>query len=260
MTHDLPALKTRLTIPELWLRLGLPGTPGRCCRSPFRADRTPSFSIHDQGRRWKDFGTGEGGDAIDFLATACAVDNAEATRRFLAMAGVELPVFASHSTSHYPTVSSGTGGLCLLPPLHRGTPEEVAAAARSRGLAPAALSLAQDLGTLRFGTVCGHDCWVLCDPSRRIAEARRMDRQPFPAIGTLGARKAHTLRGSAKSWPLGTGVLERRPHVRALMLVEGGPDYLAALHFCLEREVHDVLPIAMLGRGTGARIHPEALA
>lgn len=45
------------------------------------------------------------------------------------------------------------------------------------------------------------------------------------------------------------------------MLVEGTPDYLAALHFCIERDIWDVLPIAMLGRQTGrGQIHPDALA
>ncbi|MDB6140560.1 MAG: zinc finger protein, partial [Verrucomicrobiaceae bacterium] len=120
--------------------------------------------------------------------------------------------------------------------------------------------LARSLGTLVFGQVCGHFCWILRDQAGHVAEARRVDGLPIPELGEMSQRKAHTLRGSLKSWPGGAGVLERRPHVRALMLVEGGPDYLAVLHFCLEREVHDVLPIAMLGRGTGARIHPEALA
>ncbi len=256
--HDLQSLKDRLTIPELWQRLGLPGTPRGTCRSPFRQDRSPSFSIYDEGRHWKDFGTGEGGDGIDFIARACAVDAQEATRRFLAMAGVPLPLppsFPGKLIGHCST------NHCLrLPPLHRGTAAELEAVARSRQLSPAAVALAQSLGTLRFGGVCGLPCWVLGDPARRIAEARRVDRQPFPAIGDLAERKAHTLRGSAKSWPVGVAVLRSLPHFRAVMLVEGGPDYLAALHFCLEREVHDVLPVAMLGRSAGTHIDGEALA
>ena len=83
-----------------------------------------------------------------------------------------------------------------------------------------------------------------------------MDGLIFPALGDLAERKAHTLRGSCKSWPVGVAVLQKRPHIRAVLLVEGGPDYLAALHLCLERKVHDALPVAMLGRGTGSKIHP----
>lgn len=267
MKHDLHALKDTLTISVIWVRLGLPGAPRAICRSPFRPDRSPSFSLYDNGRRWKDFATGEGGDAIDFIAKACAVDNEEAMRRFLAMGGVAPMAIGVQ------LAASGKAGLCppdrlkakhqqpvAFPSLHRGTPAELEAVATSRGLSPAAVALAQSLGTLAFGEVCGFPCWILTDGSRRVAEARRIDRQPFPAIGELGARKAHTLRGSAKSWPVGAAVLRKLPSFRAIMLVEGGPDYLAALHFCLERDVHDVLPVAMLGRGSGSRIDAAALA
>lgn len=261
-SHGLAALKQRLTIPVLWARLGLPGSPRAtgACRSPFREDRTPSFSIHDEGRRWKDFGTGEGGDAIDFIARACALGPEEAVRRFLAMAGAEAGRDGGASSLQPPRAMRPALCPVRLPPLRRGTGAELEALAHSRGLHPAAIALAQSLGLLAFAEVCGQAAWVLLDPSRRIAEARRMDRQVFPAIGELAARKAHTLRGSAKSWPLGAALLETLPHFRAVMLVEGGPDLLAALHFCLEREVDDVLPLAMLGRGTGARIDPAALA
>jgi hypothetical protein len=50
----LRAAKARLTIPELWTMSGLLGKPGRSCRSPFRADRNPSFSIYGGGRKWAD--------------------------------------------------------------------------------------------------------------------------------------------------------------------------------------------------------------
>jgi hypothetical protein len=44
------------------------------------------------------------------------------------------------------------------------------------------------------------------------------------------------------------------------MLVEGGPDYLAALHFILRSKRHDILPVAMLGSGAGNNeIHVEAM-
>ena len=77
----------RLTISEVWRRLGLPGKPGASCRSPFREDRHPSFSIYDGGRSYRDHGTGEGGDAADFLATACKASRAEGCRLLIAMAG-----------------------------------------------------------------------------------------------------------------------------------------------------------------------------
>ena len=278
--HDLHALKEGLRIFEVWQRLGLPGAPAKMCRSPFRPDRTPSFSIHHEGRRWKDFGTGEGGDVIDFIAHACQIDPDEAIRRFLAMAGVAQNVTPSEarrfpfSPGKRAEKRDSTGVILgphsapenrpsdplTLPALHTPTEAELQAVADSRGLDVEAIALAHSLRTLVFGTVCGAPCWILTDDARRIAEARRIDRQPFAAIGSLGTRKAHTLRGSSKAWPLGLALLQRLPRIRALMLVEGGPDYLAALHFCLTAKVYDVLPIAMLGRSVGGRLDPAALA
>jgi hypothetical protein len=85
-----------------------------------------------------------------------------------------------------------------------------------------------------------------------------MDGKPFPAFGWLSERKAHTLKGSQKSWPVGLcvkqpGLLEA---VHWVALVEGGPDYLAALHFAMAGDAN-CLPMAMLGAGVS--IHPEAL-
>lgn len=253
-------MKERLLIPELRARLGLPGQARVSCRSPFRPERQPSFSIYDQGRRWKDHGTGEGGDAIDFLARACHLDPAEATRRFLALAGVPVgenfPPAARRSTGSH----SRPAATLQLPTLHRGSAAELQAVARRRHLSPQAVALAQSLRTLAFGSVCGHKCWILGDEAGRLAEARRLDGRPFPAQGPLGERKAHTLRGSRKDWPCGTAVLRRHPGFRSLMLVEGGPDYLAALHLLLALDRWDILPIALLGRSTGTRLCPQALA
>ena len=254
--HDLDALKPRLPIPEAWQRLGLPGQPAASCRSPFREDRKPSFSIYNDGLRWKDQATGDGGDVIDFIAHACHLDKAEAIRRFLSMLDLSIPhhtTFPKPSNRH--TEASGP----FLPALHRGTVAEIEAVAAMRGLRPDAISLAQSLGTLGFGKVSGQACWVLTDRERRIAEARRVDGRLFPAQYGLIERKAHTLRGSCKAWPVGVAVLHELPAFRALMLVEGGPDYLAALHFLCAAEVWDVLPVAMLGRSTGSRIDPAAL-
>ena len=69
----LKASLERLSVCDVWQRLGVEGKPGRngkACRSPFRPDRNPSFSIYMDGRRWKDHATGEGGDAADFCAKA----------------------------------------------------------------------------------------------------------------------------------------------------------------------------------------------
>ena len=43
----------RLTVFDVWKLLGLEGTAKPFCRSPFRGDRNPSFSIYDGGHRWQ---------------------------------------------------------------------------------------------------------------------------------------------------------------------------------------------------------------
>ncbi|WP_395753947.1 CHC2 zinc finger domain-containing protein [Prosthecobacter sp.] len=299
--HDIPALKERLLIPEAWRRLGLEGQPGATCRSPFRPDKSPSFSIYKGGRLWKDFSTRQGGDVIDFIALARQISRGKALRVFLDMLGIPLEVPTkprprpqqTHSTSSRqgtpnarPTAQScppgvaadsSTAGAVKMPeklraeqqaaapeesrsiPLHNGTEADRQLVADTRHITPEAVSLALALRTLTFAIVQGFRCWLLTDAEGRIAEARRLDGKAFPAAGPLGRRKAHTLRGSRKSWPLGAAVLRRVPDFKTLLLVEGGPDYLAALHFAHELQRWDVLPVAMLGRGTGTRMDAAAL-
>ncbi|MFC5454702.1 CHC2 zinc finger domain-containing protein [Prosthecobacter fluviatilis] len=265
--HDIPALKQRLRIPEVWRALGLTGQPAHVCRSPFRQDRSPSFSIYQDGRRWKDFATGEEGDVIDFIAAARQTGKGEALQHFLELAGVPcqpsrpLPPPARKSPppqkAEPQKEQAQPDGVNVA--LQNGTEADRRLVAETRRISPEAVSLALALRTLTFAIVRGFRCWVLTDAQGRCAEARRLDGLPFPECGTLGRRKAHTLRGSRKSWPLGAAVLHRVPGFRTLLLVEGGPDYLAALHFATALERWDVLPVAMLGRGTGARIDPAAL-
>lgn len=58
-----------LTIARIWQEAGLPGrvpTGDGIHKSPFRDERTPSFSIFGRMRNWKDHGTGDGGGIVDF--------------------------------------------------------------------------------------------------------------------------------------------------------------------------------------------------
>ena len=51
-----------------------PGTAWHASRkytkAPSREDHRASFSIYAEGRRWRDFGNSDGGDAVDFVAHA----------------------------------------------------------------------------------------------------------------------------------------------------------------------------------------------
>ena len=89
----LEAALDKLLIADVWRLLGLPGEPperDKSVRSPFRDDTHPSFSIFASGRRWKDHGTGEQGNAADFLAKARNLSNAEACRELIRLAGTNI--------------------------------------------------------------------------------------------------------------------------------------------------------------------------
>ena len=68
-------IKARYTVLDVWRMLMPHSCPAKdgVYHSPFRDDRTESFSISGQGARFHYFGTGDGTDCIDFyqLATGC---------------------------------------------------------------------------------------------------------------------------------------------------------------------------------------------
>jgi CHC2 zinc finger len=246
MSAEIESAKARLTIPDLWSKFNLPGKPSKQCRSPFREDKNPSFGIYAEGRKFKDLASGAHGDAIQFLAMIKGITNREAFPLFLEMA-------KGYSPSEEPASNSRQEKETQRPDLSRlrkGSPEELARIAESRGLDIRAVERAQELGTLRVGELFGLPSWVLTDASGICAEGRRINRQPYPENSKLPERKAHCLKWSKKSWPV--GILPPAGKCEAfnvIALVEGGPDYLAALHFMLRQNRTDILPVAMLGGG-----------
>lgn len=83
--------KRLIDLYELWRLLGVAGDPRQNPRpSPFAGGtKDKEFSIFANGQKWKNFGNGTGGDAIDFLMEWFQIDAAEARKRFLALAGLE---------------------------------------------------------------------------------------------------------------------------------------------------------------------------
>jgi CHC2-type zinc finger protein len=71
-------VKTHFSIPELGKELFPDWQPAKSCRSPFRDDRVPSFSVYRDGTLFMDFATGQRGDQIDFYALARGLSTAEA--------------------------------------------------------------------------------------------------------------------------------------------------------------------------------------
>lgn len=212
----------------------------------------------------QDFATGEGFDnLLELLRAVRGGSFADAVREAREWLGLGPAEFARpHQRALASSVAASPAikpRLTLPADAHRPDDEECAAIARSRRLNPEAVTLASCWGLLLVGTVCRQPSWILTDASGHVAEARRMDGQTFPAFGDLGERKAHTLKGSVKNWPCGLAPKDGIPEgIRAILLVEGGPDLLAALHFCLGQERWDLWPVAMLGAGAGT-FHPDAL-
>lgn len=245
-------------MPDLLRLLDLGEHAKKSARCPLHEDRNASFSVWQgaHGWRWKcQTGCGHG-DEISFLEIYFGTSRVQAISRYLALAGeaIQAPFPAARKTPAKPST-----GPSLPFDAAPGTEADWRALADLRGISWHAPAKAAELGTLYFGTVCGFRSWIIADERRLCAEARRMDGHLFPAAGEIGARKAHTIKGSVKSWPVGLAVRGLAPaDFRALLVVEGSPDYLAALHFTLA-DKSDCLPIAFLGAGVGGEIHPEAL-
>ena len=244
---ELSEIKAAYRIPAAWRDLGLPGQPGKCVPSPLRADHKPSFSVFEDGTRWKDHATGDGGDVFDFIARARGCSTAEAIHFVEDRLGIMRP-------QRRVDVAKKTGP--KLPLLRAGTADELHELADRREFTVAALQLAESRGFLKFTTLWGHTAWCIGDQRHQLYEFRRLDGQKWPAYGRLAERKAHCT-GSGKSWPL--GVMESMPFQKIAM-VEGAPDFLSAFHFLLiEGKEKTVAPVAVLGAANHA-LAPEALA
>ena len=191
----LQAAKERLTILALWVILGLPGKPGRSCRSPFREDKNPSFAIFDENRRFYDHATGQGGDAVDFIAIALGIPSGDACRKLIELAGVipQTPHFSRREERNADgdkeeKAKKRQGWPIFKPP----TQKEITAVAELRGLSIEASPLQRTRA-----------CY-----SARISPGARLDRHGFAACKRAGStldghlwmrisgKKAWTLPGS----------------------------------------------------------------
>ncbi|NBV21912.1 MAG: hypothetical protein EBS05_08330 [Proteobacteria bacterium] len=243
-------LKVRYPIALAWRDLGLPGQPGKCVCSPFREDRSPSFSVFagDDGERFHDFATAESGDVFDFVARARGCNTAEA----IAFVRERLGIVREQRRPEPPRPRPAP----VLPTLRAGTDAELRQLSERRGFCIEALTLAQERGFLFFSELWGHPAWCITDQRRQLHEFRRVDCEKWLAYGRLPARKCHCL-GHGKEWPIGT--LESTPFGK-IAWVEGAPDLLAAFHYLrVERKLETVAPVGILGASNRA-LAPEALA
>ena len=84
-------LKQKLNLPQLMEMLGYGEYAKPSVSSPFREDKNPSWGIKEHQGKWmfKDFGTGESGDEIDFIQKALNLDQKDALAKYKELAGVE---------------------------------------------------------------------------------------------------------------------------------------------------------------------------
>tara|TARA_R110000868_G_scaffold5915_2_gene34403 strand:+ start:2397 stop:3446 length:1050 start_codon:yes stop_codon:yes gene_type:complete len=269
--------KDRIRIPNVWAHFNLPGEPRASCKSPFRDEHKPSFSVSAAGDLWNDFGTGEGGDAVDFFQRASGLSRTEACKRFIALAGGS-PTATAHAARPHPKPAEAKPRP-VFPDFRKGTADEIKQLAGIRSIGLEGLELASERGLLHFAELKGSPAWIITDSEGVNAQARRMDGQPHPETGhgpnvyydsqnvphdrmpaqgwqhLEGKPKAWTLPGSWAAWPI--GIKEAQPF-KHIALCEGGPDLLAACHIIAgESREHDCAPVAMIG--AKLRIPDDAL-
>ena len=107
--------KAQLTIPDVAAVLFPGWRSAPSCKSPFRQDRNASFSVFNDGLKWKDHATGEGGDVVDFIAKARAISKADAARELIAMAGTMVPIASRPVAVARAEVASATPNAHLAP-------------------------------------------------------------------------------------------------------------------------------------------------
>jgi DNA primase len=148
---------------------------GRC---PFHSDRSPSFTVYAQGRRFHCFGCGASGDVLDFVSRAYGVPLPEAARML--------------GEGHVPKLAfrGRTMGAGSLPPASRTQPAALAIWARA---VPAAGTLAE--AYLRFrGLVPPYP------PALRFLALPCGDSRPLPCLVAAVQEVAGEVTGIQRIW------------------------------------------------------------
>jgi hypothetical protein len=247
----------RFTIPVLWRIFNLRGSPGRPCRSPFREDRSPSFSVSEDGLLFIDFATNERGNAIHFLARIRGFSYAEAYLELLNM--VDGPAEAkaaapTRSPEAKPEAPPDLSGLEIC------RESDLKQISKLRSIPIEGLLLAQERKLLfAYQNPFQGRCWVITDDARRNAIARRLDGERFhyrqPKEGEKEGPKAKCWLHAEAKWPIGIAQATTFP---VISLCEGGPDFLSGFALAYAGAVESlVAPVCMTA--SSCSIHKEAL-
>ena len=216
---------------------------------------------------WLDRAGSENGDSIDLIAGARCLNRRTALAwayQFLGVSPGTLPSRCSKSrrdqfvVRRLPQASISddherVGLRRLWPSLRVPDTNLIDRIAATRGLARSGLDLAATRGILRVGMHYGCLCWFATDDCRNAAQARRIDGQRF---FTPDGPKGLSLRGTIGGWPIGLASLKAEH--RNILVVEGGPDLLAA-HCIIEAEGRSADTAAIAILGASQKIEAEAL-
>lgn len=222
---------------------------------PFHREGSPSFTwSRSRPNTVHCFGCGWHGDIFKYWMARTGLDFAGASGALAVMAG-----FADENLAGTRSrlLKKATPLTCVprkqkkprLPELRNGTEAELEELAGLRGLNVVTLRVAEALGLLRFALwpdwrADAARCWVITDNARWVAQFRRLDGALFQ-WSEERTIKAWT-KGSP-SWPVGAARLGPRA-VRNVLVVEGGPDLLAAIELLsVFGMLGQVAPVAMLG-------------
>jgi hypothetical protein len=216
-------IRQRITIADLGRKFFPGWKSGKSCRSPFREDRNPSFSVYGNGTRFKDFATDDHGDVFDFYQLAIGCDRKQAFIELKELALGREPNVAAPIIRVPSTPKLEEKRTLFHPELEKPTNDELDTIWRLRGIGIEGLQLAVSRGFLWMATLHGHRAYVLTDRRRNVYLTRRLDGQPWEHLETKP--KAYTLPGGQANWPIG---IEESASYPAIALCEGAPDFLAA--------------------------------
>jgi hypothetical protein len=116
--------KYALPLPVLFKHFGFPEIlldANGCCltNSSFRTDENPSFSIYENGTKWKDHGTDQQGDGFDFYQQATGKSASGAFRDFIVVAGLGDQLRRTHKKPAEPAPSHDRRPLIVHPGIDR---------------------------------------------------------------------------------------------------------------------------------------------
>jgi hypothetical protein len=244
-------IKTRIDIPTLAEKLFPGWKSAASCKSPFREDNKPSFSVYAHGTRWKDHASGDGGDIFDFYQLATGCDCKQAF--------IDLKQMALGSSKHAPIIRASKPrpeekkNEQHHPELSIPTDNDLLTISQLRSIGAEALKIASDRGLLYMATIKGNKSWLLTDKTRKAYNARRLDGKPWDHLPDKP--KALLLYRSSANWPIGVQEASDFP---SIAVCEGVPDFLAAFGLAYASGIeHLVGPVCM--SSASVRIPAEAL-